>query len=175
MLISCWMHFAESSGVGDKSFEWIKSMSVVKPELPCSNDHVTKVLFPNVHGKFPVTKQAYHFFSSVGFRVKEYLEEADGSLVPILVSGGLNAYCAPLLSEMYTTSFLSFQLSSFFTMFQTYSRHKLVHTLAYNCNEKTGDSFSDVTVDRSRPDTLCIASGHTLLIGEDKFRSLHAT
>jgi hypothetical protein len=98
------MHFAESSGVGDKSFEWIKSMSVVKPELPCSNDHVTKVLFPNVHGKFPVTKQAYHFFSSVGFRVKEYLEEADGSLVPILVSGGLNAYCAPLLSEMYTTS-----------------------------------------------------------------------
>jgi hypothetical protein len=165
---------AESSGAGDKSFEWITSMSVVKPELPRDNDHVTRVLFPDIHGKLPVTKEAYHFFSSAGFPVKEYLEEADGSLVHVLVSSVLHAYHQPPLSEMYTTNSLSFQLTSFFNMFNVYSEYKLVHTLLFNCNEKIGDSFSDVTVDRSRPDTLCIASGCTLLISEDKFRSLHA-
>ena len=57
-------------------------------------------------------------------------------------------------------------------MFRIYSLHKLGYTLAFNCNENTGDNFSNVIEDRSRPDTLCVASEHTLLVGEDKLEGL---
>lgn len=148
----------------------------MKPELPCNKADVTRVLFPDVHGKLFVTKEAYLVLTTTAAAAEDYLVEADGSEVPAMVSTALRAYSLDVAasSEMHLTSFMSGALRSFFTVFQTFSPHILVHTFAFNCNDKTEDSFSDVTVDRSRPDTLCIASGRTLLIGEDKIRSLHA-
>lgn len=132
----------------------------VKPELGRNEADVAKVLFPEVHGKL---KRAYHSFKIEGKSDLKYLEEADDSSVPVEVTSALR--CDPTLrTKNFTSSFLSFQFNVFFSMFQTYGLHTLDYEIFNN--------FSDVTLDWSRPDTLCVAYGRTLLVGEDKFRRL---
>ena len=67
------MLFAESSDAEDNSRKWIKFMFVVKPEFPRNKADVTRVLFPDVHGNLPVTKQAYHSFTTTRFGELEQL------------------------------------------------------------------------------------------------------
>jgi hypothetical protein len=51
-----------------------------------------------------------------------------------------------------------------------------LYELLFNCSEKkTCSNISDTIRKGARPDMLVIASGCTLLVGEDKLSSLHAT
>jgi len=61
-------------------------------------------------------------------------------------------------------------------LFQKYSSHVFLYELLFNCSEKkTCSNISDTIRKGARPDMLVIASGCTLLVGEDKLSSLHAT
>ena len=173
MLISCRIHFAESLQADDN--KWIQCFSNVKPELPRNMADVSRVLLSDVHGKLPMTKELYKQLTGSRRILQKYLVQADGSQIPTLVSTALQSIRGNSLFEMDTTLFIGPLLIVFFSIFRTYSPHKLGYTLAFNCNEKTGDSFSDVTVDRSRPGTLCMASGRTLFVGEDKLKGLLPT
>jgi hypothetical protein len=75
---------------------------------------------------------------------------------------------------------ISFHIASIFTglfcSFHYYSWHSFLHELLFNCSErKIGSNVSHTMNKGARCDTLLIASGCTLLIGEDNCSSLQAT
>lgn len=77
---------------------------------------------------------------------------------------------------MDTSISITYILRRLFYLFQKYSSHMFPYKLLFNCSEKkTCSNISDTIRKGARPDTLVIASGCTLLIGEDKVSSLHAT
>jgi hypothetical protein len=150
-------------------------MSPIIPALPRNKADVTRVLFPGVRGKLPVFRKMYRARLAVNPTAGEYLQEAGASPLTALVETGLTYELSDRgLSEMDTTLFVGYHLNAFFSKFRKFSPHKLVYILSFNCSEKMGDSYSDATLDKSRPDTLCVASGRTLLVGEDKVKNLQA-
>lgn len=77
---------------------------------------------------------------------------------------------------MDTSISITYILRRLFYLFQKYSSHVFPYKLLFNCSEKkTCSNISDTIRKGARPDTLVIASGCTLLVGEDKLFSLHAT
>jgi hypothetical protein len=160
--------------VEDRSEEWIKHMLIPGlTTLPQHDYDLANALFPEKHGKLPVTRRMYHERLMQKPNVtKSFLIEADDSAVPTLLTTALWVSFGPEVSEMDVSGLVGFFLRYIFVLYRSYSPYKFTYQLFFNCNETTAGSRSSSTKKRSRPDTLLTASGCTFLIGEDKLSSL---
>jgi hypothetical protein len=141
--------------------------------LPQHDYDLANVLFPEKHGKLPVTRRMYHeTFMKKPNMTKRFLIEADDSAVPIMLTWALRHSFGPAASEMNTSARIVCFLQDLFELCRSYSPYKFTYQFFFNCNETTVGSRSSSTKKRSRPDTLLTAYGCTFLIGEDKLSSL---
>ncbi len=149
----------------DRSEEWIKHMLIPGlTTLPQHDYDLANALFPEKHGKLPVTRRMYHERLMQKPNVtKSFLIEADDSAVPTLLTTAL---------WMDVSGLVGFFLRYIFVLCRSYSPSKFTYQFFSYCNERRAGSCSSSTKKRSRPDTLLTASGCTFLIGEDKLSSL---
>jgi hypothetical protein len=77
----------------DFSQEMIKYMLLPQlPELPESENELTKLLFPQQHGKIPLEKKTYLAIKRQWpLDAASFLIEADGSELPLKLSGVVDA------------------------------------------------------------------------------------
>jgi hypothetical protein len=137
--------------------------------LPQHDYDLANVLFPEKHGKLPVTRRMYHeTFMKKPNMTKRFLIEADDSAVPIMLTLALRLSFGPAASEMNTSARIVCFLQDLFELCRSYSPYKFTYQFFFNCNETTAGSRSSSTKKRSRPDTLLTAYGCTFLIGEDQ-------
>ncbi len=134
-----------------------------------------KVLFPQKHGKIPVEKKTYLAIKRQWpLDAESFLIETDGSELPLKLSGVVDADHFYRVSLMDTSISITYILRRLFYFFQKCSSHVFPYELLFNCSEKKTHSNISDTIRGARPDTLVIASGCTLIIGEHKVSSLHA-
>jgi hypothetical protein len=88
--------------VEDRSEEWIKHMLIPGlTALPQHDYDLANALFPEKHGKLPVTRRMYHERLMQKPNVtKSFLIEADDSAVPTLLTSDLWVSFGPVMSEM---------------------------------------------------------------------------
>jgi hypothetical protein len=161
--------------VEDRSEEWIKHMLIPGlTTLPQHDYDLANALFPEKHGKLPVTRRMYQerLMQKPNVTKSFLIEAADDSAVPTQLTTALWVSFGPVVSEMDVSRFMGFFLLHIFELCRSYSPSKFTYQFFFNCNEKTAGSHSSSTKKRSRPDTLLTASGCTFLIGEDKLSSL---
>jgi hypothetical protein len=158
----------------DRSGEWIKHMVIPGlTTLPQHDYDLANALFPENHGKLPVTRRLYHQRLLQNPDVTEsFLIEADDSDVPIGLTWDLRISFGPVVSEMNVSGRVARFLEDIFELCTSYSSYEFTYQFFFNCNETTAGSRSSSTKKRSRPDTLLTASGCTFLIGEDMLSSL---
>jgi hypothetical protein len=127
--------------------------------------------------RIPLTAKPTLPFEGNGAMIQRFLIQADDSELPLMLSAAMND-----LRQLHPVSKvnISFHIASIFTglfcSFHNYSSHSFLHELLFNCSErKTGSIVSHTINKGARRDTLLIASGCTLLIGEDNCSSLQAT
>jgi hypothetical protein len=157
--------------VPDRSGEWIKHMLMPGlTTLPQHDYDLANVLFPEKHGKLPVTRRLYHERLMQKPDVTEsFLIEADDSAVPTLLTSVLRVSFGRVVSETYISARIVAFLEDIFELCRSYSPYRFTYQFFFNCNEPTAGSS---TKERSRPDTLLTAYECTFLIGEDKLSSL---
>ncbi|KAG0598473.1 hypothetical protein M758_12G076900 [Ceratodon purpureus] len=134
------------------------------PELPQNKFGLANML----HGKLLVTKETYkNVAAEMPELVASFLLEADDSRLPMVVGAFLLDQPEPIVTEIQTTLLVAGNMNSVFRLLKHYARlFKL--TLSFNSTEKARNIFSQTTAPRKRPDTIGIASGCTLLVGDNK-------
>jgi hypothetical protein len=160
--------------VEDRSEEWIKHMLIPGlTTLPQHDYDLANALFPEKHGKLPVTMRMYRERLMQKPNVtKSFLIEADDSIVPVVLTVALRVSFGPEVSEMGVSGRAGSFLRDIFELCRSYSPSKFTYQFFSDCNATTAGRRSSSTEERSRPDTLLTASGCTFLIGEDKLSSL---
>jgi hypothetical protein len=160
--------------VPDRSEEWIKHMLMPGlTTLPQHDYDLANTLFPEKHGKLPVTRRMYHErFMKKPNETESFLIEADDSAVPTLLTSALRVSFGRVVSETYISARIVAFLEDIFELCRSYSPYKFIYQFFFKCNEPTAGSRSSSTKERSRPGTLLTASECTFLIGEDKLSSL---
>jgi hypothetical protein len=115
--------------VPDRSGEWIKHMLMPGlTTLPQHDYDLANVLFPEKHGKLPVTRRLYHERLMQKPDVTEsFLIEADDSAVPTLLTSVLRVSFGRVVSETYISARIVAFLEDIFELCRSYSPYRFTY------------------------------------------------
>jgi hypothetical protein len=104
--------------------------------LPQHDYDLANVLFPEKHGKLPVTRRLYHErFMQKPNVTKRFLIEADDSAVPTLLTSVLRVSFGRVVSETYISARIVAFLEDIFELCRSYTSYEFTYQFFFNCNE----------------------------------------